>query len=815
MGIKGYIVGLCSCLLLWACQKEEVENPFGSVKPGEVQLSFSTEGLLRRHVVATKGDVKTAEEQEIHSLHVFIFDKDGNYLQPSEGARYQGYRHLTGGKNVMNIDCEGWANEGKAKDATIVVVANVEDGTFQGATATEPPTNVPNLAALANGSYLPNTGRALTALPASGMPMYCRLDGQDLTSGHTSNSITVPLQALMARVDVSIQVNSDHTDVETGTLPSLMLTKCEVLNAPAGVNYTEDGSKDTDLSEDGVQKIDDPDECSWYPPVKTIHNRDGVQEFTFYVFENLQDSVSYPYPEGVITEDSLNLQKYKPERANKDALAFRFTGNYVTYNGASYEATYTLYLGANHTDDFNVRRNKQYKNNITIKGLMNVNDSESQVTFDARVDVEETNPYFISILKDRKLDCHFNVVPMDVYFMQVPGVSGEQSIDVEILDADWVRLEKVVAEDMQNGTVDKSGFNTNTHLAAQSFVSVHKEWCAGNGKRKYFTTDLVTKDLQSNTSTNMKHRDRIYFYVDECLEVWQLNTAEERTRTATVKITYKEGETVIATRELMLEQSKLLEVTFHGLINGGGDDETHEWADRKIYIEAYEEYLNYSDPLEEYSSDLVYNGLPWEDYSGSEGTHIDDVECENGVEGLFGGYRDGNVHCSNNLYWGHRFTEKIAQEVEARQETTGSWPFQQTTYHYDHLDLNTKPKTAAGYCFMKNKRDSEGNVPNPKWYLPGIRELERILEDYYIDYPEFREHFYWSSAAGEADIWSSYQNRNYARATKAYIKDDGSGFDYYKSGTSNTYTGEDGEGGFAPRKTILRIRAARIDNKAQ
>ena len=64
MGIKGYIVGLCSCLLLWACQKEEVENPFGSVKPGEVQLSFSTEGLLRRHVVATKGDVKTAEEQE-------------------------------------------------------------------------------------------------------------------------------------------------------------------------------------------------------------------------------------------------------------------------------------------------------------------------------------------------------------------------------------------------------------------------------------------------------------------------------------------------------------------------------------------------------------------------------------------------------------------------------------------------------------------------------------------------------------------------------------------------------------------------------
>lgn len=795
MGIKGYIVGLCSCLLLWACQKEEVENPFGSVKPGEVQLSFSTEGLLRRHVVATKGDVKTAEEQEIHSLHVFIFDKYGNYLQPSEGARYQGYRHLTGGKNVMNIDCEGWADKSLAKNATIVVVANVEDGTFQEATATTPPTNVPNLAALANGSYLPNTGRALTALPASGMPMYCRLDGQNLTSKHTSNSITVPLQALMARVDVSIQVNSDHTDVETGTLPSLMLTKCEVLNAPAGVNYTEDGSKDTNLSEDGVQKIDDPDECSWYPPVKVIYNRDGVQEFTFYVFENLQDSVSYPYPDGVITEDSLNLQKYKPERANKDALAFRFTGNYVTYNGASYEATYTLYLGANHTDDFNVRRNRQYKNNITIKGLMNVNDSPSQVTFDARVDVEETNPYFISILKDRKLDCHFNVVPMDVYFMTAPGVSGEQSIDVEILEADWVRLEKVVAKDMEDGTVTESGFNTTTHLAAKDFASsTNTAWRAGNGKRKYFTTDLVTYTLRDSTSTNMKHRDRIYFYVDENLDVWHLGTAEERTRTATVKITYKEGETVIATRELMLEQSKLLEVTFHDASEGGEDE---GMTGKTIYIEAYEEYLNYSDPLEEYASELVYNGLPW----GAEGTTIGNLSWT-------------LKNCSSNFYNGYEFTEKIVQEAEENDVIKGTWPWDDDTYIYPNLNLNTSPRTAAGYCFMKNKRKSDGSVPNPKWYLPGIRELERILEDYYIDYPEFREHFYWSSAAGEGGGWYS-ENDSYARATKAYIKDDGSGFGYYQSGTSYEYTGENGTGGFAPRKTILRIRAARIDAEKQ
>ena len=38
-------------------------------------------------------------------------------------------------------------------------------------------------------------------------------------------------------------------------------------------------------------------------------------------------------------------------------------------NGAKNVATYTLYLGSNHTDNFEVKRNYQYKNNITITGL--------------------------------------------------------------------------------------------------------------------------------------------------------------------------------------------------------------------------------------------------------------------------------------------------------------------------------------------------------------------------------------------------------------------------------------------------------------
>lgn len=813
MNVKGYFIGLCCSLLLCGCQKENLYSPFSGGGEGEVQLQFLTAGLLNRYVVTTKGDVKTSEEQEIHSLHVFIFDSEGNYLEALDDHRYQGYRQLAEGKTVMNIDCEGWADMQKAKNATIIVVANVEAGTFQGATDGTHPTNIENESDLTEGVYVPSLQRAVTALPDVGMPMYARLTRQDLTESHTGQTIDIPLQAMMARVDVSLQLNSDHTDVESGLLPSLTVTKCEVLNAPKGAYYTEDVTRNTDLNALGEMNY------SWQPAVQTIYNRDGALEFSFYVFENLQDSTDYDYPEGIEDQDP-DKQKYKPFRTDTTkAMAFRFTGNYVTYNGASYEAAFTLYLGANHTDDFNVRRNKQYKNNVTIKGLMNVDDTEEHATFDARVEVSASNPYFISILKDRKLDCHFNVVPMDVYFVDIPGDTKERTIDVEILDPevnDWVRMEKIESEDMEAGTVSESGFTTNTHLAAQEFDVANKAWRAGNGKRKYFTINLVTETLAAKTRVeNITHRDRIYFYVDENLDVWHLGTQEDRTRMATVKITYKEDGKAVSSRELVLEQSKLLEVTFHD--SGEENDRNGE----VIYIEAYEEYLDYADPLDEYTSNQVFTGLPWQ---RGNGTEIGTIEVERYDRDWRGNWDSGNVDCHANYFWGHDFTTAIVRVGE--------------TNMLRDMYLNGVPNTAAGYCYNKNKRDVNGNIINPKWYLPGIRELERILEDYYVDYEEFREHFYWSSAAGESGdpYWLPFlgwqwtfngEDRTQARASKAYITTDEDGneiFAYYESGvagengqkrTMYEVNGDSGDSGRAMRTTSLRIRAARIDNLAQ
>ena len=766
-----YIVAGC-CALLMGCQQEEAwQNAGNYPDTGDLQLSIKTDGLLNQYTVTTRGtDVKSPEEQEIKTLHVFIFDADGNYLGTKDDHRYQGYRSLPDGKTVMNIDRQGWVDETKAEKATVIVVANVEPGTFQFDDANTPPTNVKDRDALVNFKYAPLTERYITQLPESGMPMYGRVDNINLTSTNTLQSIDIPMKALMSRIDVSLQINSDNSDV-TGTLPQLTVTSCKVLNAPEATVFTEIPDAETDLTTLGKTDYTLPPSS-----LKTIQNKKGTLEYTFYTFENLQEpgNPDYQYPDGIAEEEK---QQYKPELADKDnSIAFQFAGNYITYNGASYEATYTLYLGANHTNDFKVMRNKQYKNNVTIKGIVKAGNNPEHITFDTRVNISESNPYFVSILKDRTLDSHFNVVPMDIYFFNTnPSQTLNQTMKVEILDAgtaSWVRMERIPASYMEAGTAPSVS-------SGPELMATNKEWHAGNGKRKYFTTDLVTTTLAGNTTVEViSSRDRIYFYIDENLDVWHLGTTEERTRTATVKMTYYEDGVEKGTRELTLEQAKLLEVTFH-------DSEESGFSGKKIYIEAYEEYLNHGDPLDEYINNQMFiEGRPW----GASGTRIGSLRISGSTIDSF-----------KNYYWGHEFTSIIVKETENISELT----------------LNERPNTAAGYCYIKNKRNADGTVTNPKWYLPGIRELERILEDYYIEYTEFQNNYYWSSAAGEDKfITVTYENQQRARATKAYIGDDGK-FHYYESGDGHNYIDENSDGGAALRTQSLRIRAARIDAEAQ
>lgn len=765
-----------------SCYSDLDQNVPSVVSEGQsLSISFESDRMLPQTVTTRISDPKTEEEKKINTLHIFFFGPGGEYLEgkylegyPQAGEQ-GGYCAPSQGATILKIDrSEGAFDKAdSAKAATIVAVANVEEFTFPLEDGTRRPSNIKRLGDLEKFLYKPKNGVAL-GLPEEGMPMFGISRGNDLTTT-TTNALTIEMKALMARIDLNVKLDSEEGS--TGGLPRMQLVEWSVKNLPVQMPFVQDADGALGENKKTIKSTSS----------QQITNRNGEMNLSFYMFENLQEKKTddYDYPDSVKVDE---YQRYKPLIADTaNATCVQLHTFYTTYNNYLYDATYTLYLGANHTDDFEVYRNRQYKNNITVKGITKVGNNPDHITLDARVNVTTDNPFFISILRERNHDAHFCITPMDVYMFEDKGeddlVKMEVSIDAPD-DHTWIRMEKVTAAQMEAGEAPNDKC-----LALGQDNPFH----AGNGKRRYFTTNLLTdvNELKNNTTMTLEtHRDRIYFYIDENLKL------EDRSVNIHFKYTGPDGS--VKERDMLISQTHLLPVTIEETydvnetypIYGGSRTKT-------IYMEVYEEYLEHYDPLDEYATNQIYSGLEW----GVDDIRIEDVR---GNEILFS-YRYpligtvdyiSDLACSHNWYQGLEYTNQII--LYAGQ---------------GKMDLNSQPRSAAEYCYNRNKRNPDGSVAdgNKKWFLPGIRQMERSLTKYYNQFPEFQGNFYWSSAAGEVENGSSGQSSVRARATK--VNADGS---YVNSGGGDGkrweyYAYELGNGGYALRTEKLRIRAFRND----
>lgn len=159
---------------------------------------------------------------------------------------------------------------------------------------------------------------------------------------------------------------------------------------------------------------------------------------------------------------------------------------------------------------------------------------------------------------------------------------------------------------------------------------------AGTGAEPYFTTDLFTridnrsildghiagadcgKEVTiSSTPTLNNSRSRIYFYIDENVNVDAPNYGD---RTARIEIEYtndKDGDDV-RHRYLEIEQRALVKVD---AIWGSGllttDYHINTW------MEYYDEYLEHNDPLDKHEMPAdLYSGLQW----GLRGQSVKDAK---------------------------------------------------------------------------------------------------------------------------------------------------------------------------------------------
>ena len=598
------------------------------------------------------------------------------------------------------------------------------------------------------------------------------VDGLPLVNDTPTDNLEIPLKSMYAKFTFTISVKPDQ-EILGNKAPRFDLLSYEVMNIAATVDANSSTNNDNEV-------IDSSGEVSMgsYAQGATTAN------FNFYLPERYLSPSKNINDVGVLPDELKNnekeKEKYRQRFKNKliegkAATYVNIKGKYTDHQGHVYDLDYNIYLGGNNYDDFNIIRNTHYDNSVTIRGISASDDQADNgkaVSIDWRVNIDRSTPLVIGLLRESLLDAHFEVRPLRLRLVgeNIPTGTGAT---VKILNEngtetnipDWVRLEE-------------SG-NTTNHITTG--ISA--------GKRKYFTTDLVTNTLAGGTSVTVNNlngsNQTVWIYVDE-------NTTTDD-RTAIVRISYDGVD-------------KDYKIVQHGLHKIKGAESGNYY-----YIEEYEEYLYNYDTEDSYGQ-TKEEGMPWGLNDVMLSNEHDSFTCleinddwrnyitNNPIKYDFyiGKHDDDNVNSdvltrdggTLHNYAGQEFTKEIAENPNSGVK---------------YLTLSESANSAVEYCYSRNKRNPNGTV-DVKWYLPSADELEDFIVTGYSDFKEFQDNYYWTSQPAyirnafyyeyyngakndrnreDTYVFVTYEdNKTHARATKVVYNN--SKYDYVPSGLNRT-----------------------------
>lgn len=812
-------------LTLTGCAEEDFRFDEPDTNGRGVTLSFSCNDMLPQYIdpVASRSraaDPKTEEEKKINSLHLFFFDSDGNFVRPNlDDTQFFPYQYIPNATNLVTVGDKVFQT---MTGVTVVAIANINATEGNPYFCTEWTTDgdirkdsrkaegerweIKNYSDLKQWIYHPrlrmDENRSVVDLPSAGMPMIGTLEGASLVHSATNPRLEVQLKALMARVNITIKLNPNQ-ESRDGALPTMTITSYGIKNMPNTVPFTApDATPKTGNNKEYNLTTGEMTTDFLYelPAPVTINKNSAAVTFSYYTYENIQlpdytatrpgvdgtdanffpdynggvvDNSTIRYPDGI---DEADRQRWKPLMARKDASAMVLNASYVTHQELRYQARFTIYMGQNPDNDFQVKRNHAYNNNISIRGLDYVrNSSDGVYTFDARVNVISDNPVYLAIVNERKVDAHATVLPMDVWLLlrepqngsTVPPVvthTSKVTLSVREDARNWLSMIVIPRAEMEAGG-----------------------WKAGTGAPDYFYTDLIA---QCNTGTFNGHqsgpevtiestptlnnsRSRVYFCIDENVPTSN-NPTNYGDRYATIDLTYENSLGDVRTRTIEIDQRALVKV-----------DGIHSVSEEHItaWMEYYEEYLEHSDPLDQHiENEALYDGLPW-----GEKLIDENVRYVNTIDGC-------DVYLTEDAF---RYTQGILNRSGA--------------ISLSNFQLYTKPPTAFHYCYGRNKRESDGtvvlrwssswpwNYPTKQygWYMPGIRELEVALTQHYNTFEDFQGNLYLSAACGKNKTGLGVENTDNCRATGVY----------FSGGQPKYYESRTGDPGAVSRSSIHRIRA--------
>lgn len=605
--------------------------------------------------------------------------------------------------------------------------------------------------------------------------------------------IQIPLEALYAKVVVNILSKPDQK-VDGIDYASFSLTKYEVHNVVENVDFL--GGTISAKGKNGGTHDTTPVSTVVYTAsniTSDFAQADKQASFYFYIPERFckakKAADDFDYPFGKIAdldEDEARRypQCYKPMLAgaegtgNEDndikATFVRFFGEYIDHQGHNWNVSYDIYVGNDNYSNFDIERNTQYNNYVTIKGISKSNDQgdKASISIDHRVNIERVNPVVINLRRETLLDSHFEVRPLRI--RKNANFKGQDlsnaKVRVEVVykdDADkkWVGIERSFG---MNNAGNKAS-DQSVYLQASDLPDGLKN---SAGKRKYFTTGLTTTTLAGNTQIDLPVTDEdqiVWIYVDECTD------AGDDVRSASIRVTLSlDGENfpIEQSTDFVINQRKLFPVTYNG---------------HTYHIEYHEEYLHNYDAEDEYGQ-TDFEGLPW----GLNGKQLSNEHYSYNISLTpnvdWADYETKAPRPYYDFYLKSQDSEALAnggvEHEFAGQEFT-SEIYTKSNGEVKVLTMADQPSGAVEYCYNRNKRNSGGSVAAVDWYLPSADELEEIIIAGYSRFEEFQDKYYWTSQPAYIRnlFYYEYQssrfggktiqvpivyddNPNYARATK-------------------------------------------------
>ena len=187
----------------------------------------------------------------------------------------------------------------------------------------------------------------------------------------TEEYYSIQLERMFARVEVLLSLGIQDDGNLLTSIPQFSLVECKFNNIPTQVPIVpqSEATACADLpNSDASSKLISES-------LNSYNLTTDLGRILYYSSETNKDYRSfYCYiPEHKLGNCGSNAsQSDKPtlvEGTTKRPAYVSFSGFIVDRSGTSYDAKYNIYLGENHTDNFDLSRNKWYRNYVRINGV--------------------------------------------------------------------------------------------------------------------------------------------------------------------------------------------------------------------------------------------------------------------------------------------------------------------------------------------------------------------------------------------------------------------------------------------------------------